>query len=1817
MTEKSERPKGTFQVGDKVWVRTAESDEQYFASARLREIAADGSCNVFDEVTYKQWKVPASDVWPVNPPSMDGVEDNTSMMFLYDPNLLHNLRFRYEKDLIYTYTAYILIAINPYKRLPLYGDEIIKNYSGKSIGMLPPHVYAIGDRAYRNMKGFRRNQSIVVSGESGAGKTETCKIVMRFFAVIAATNQGEQSQDAEKDLGRLESKILEANPVLESFGNAKTLRNNNSSRFGKFTKLHFDPHAKLSGASIVTYLLEKSRVVQQAKGERNFHIFYQILSGSSSDEKKRWRLADGSASQFEYLKKSGCTSVDGVDDAHEFHQIRKFMKALGITEEEQEELFAALSGLLHLGNISFTPIPLKDGHKRSEDASTVDDKVHVSDVTMSNVESASQLLGVEVELLKNMLVTRTITVGTPGNAKMAKENTYTIQFTETEAVHARDALSKHIYSVFFDWIVSRINLNIDLNNLTQFIGILDISGFEIFEVNSFEQMCINFANEKIQQYFNVQILQQEQEIYLLEGLKWRKVEYQDNQEVINLVEGKRTGIFALLDEECIMPKGTDKSFTSKVHTNHTSNNNLAVPVAKGKMRLTKDEGFVIKHFAGEVTYTSKNFLDKNNDTLHNDLQTLLMSTKKIMLRSIFKPTADEDERADDRSSNKRFRSVSGRFQGQLTLLINELNSTTSHFIRCIKPNEVQKPQIFNNHSVMTQLRYNGMCTALELMQVGFPTRIAFDELYVRYSPFLPLAFANLKPIIFCEALLVALDLHGGKDFQMGLTKVFFKAGKLKFLDELTSTSKDDIDKVVGKVRKWLAAKRWRGAIFAVKSLNRLQKQVEGIRRVKKWRRLGRFMLRIVRIWKPLLQKCRKKLLTSEAYQKKVQEEAQRREELKHLFAVFQRATLFLLFYSVSMERRPAWLDSDGPQGYVAGMGRGATGFTTRSDIGPARSMMEAPPPMPRDDDDDRGDYSESNYDTFEGYGGSLVDPTAAYEQDDKEADDVWAAIDAKMDSKRKARREKKQKEEMEKYRASRPKIQDQFADAKKDLASVSDTEWYNIPEIGDQTKRFRKKVKTNLGFLPVPDSVLEKSKSEGEYLSSLDAKQAELGIATPMSDGLKTPYGGTATPDQKSLGEARTRMLDVMMKRMSDSVTGQTVVDPKGYLTGLSSVKVSTDAEIGDLKKAEKLLESVRKTNPKHGPAWIASARLAEVAGKIANARKLITQGCQTCPDSEDVWIEAARLHNPEDAKGILAKAVKQLSTSVKIWLQAAKLETDPKNQKKVLRKALETVPTSVMLWKAAIELENPDDAKLMLARAVECVPHSVEMWLALAHLETYENARKVLNKARTTIPTDPTIWITAAQLEESHGNLKVVGTIIKRAVASLAAHVALSRDQWLAEAEKSEQVGSVATCQALIQETIGIGIEDEDKKRVWMSDAESALAKGMVNTARAIYAVALKTFPAKKSLWLAVVDLEKSHGTPEKVAENLKLACESCPKAEILWLRAAKEKWNQGDVAGAREILSAAFAENGNSEEIWLAAVKLEQQNSEPQRARALLAKAREKTGSEKVWMKSALLERECGFPDQEKSLLDTALGMFPQFPKFWMMRGQLEERQLQVESAKNVYERGLKNCPHSIPLWICAARLEEMASPARARSLLEKARQKNPKNAELWFFNIQVEIRANNLKVAQAQMAKALQECPMAGNLWALAIEMETAPAGKKTRSVEALKRCDNDPHVIVSVARIFWGDRKSDKAKSWFERSIDQNPDLGDSWANYWKFCVEQNMSEEMQRIQRKVTENPPHHGYLWTQVSKVPANSKLTSFDVLKLVADQIPLPSQIA
>ena len=408
--------------------------------------------------------------------------------------------------------------------------------------------------------------------------------------------------------------------------------------------------------------------------------------------------------------------------------------------------------------------------------------------------------------------------------------------------------------------------------------------------------------------------------------------------------------------------------------------------------------------------------------------------------------------------------------------------------------------------------------------------------------------------------------------------------------------------------------------------------------------------------------------------------------------------------------------------------------------------------------------NDNNFDKFSGYSGSLVD-SMPYDEDDEAADQVWNEVDMKMDDRRKSRREERINEQLNKFRAVRPKLQHQFTDLKRDLNHVSKEEWDNLPEPGEHRKH-RAAEKRNERYIPAPDSLLDKARQEQEVHASLDDRQQQFG-------GMETPMAGGATPltDLKSIGEARGAILSVKLDQMSDSVAGQTVVDPKGYLTDLNSIKISTEAEIGDIKKARLLLKSVTSTNPGHGPGWIAAARLEEVAGKLVAARQVIRDGCKACPANEDVWLEAARLQTRENAKTVLAEAVKKIPQSVKIWLQAASLETNAMMRRRVLRKALEVIPNSVKLWQAAIDLESPEDARLMLGRAVECVPHSVDMWLALARLESYQNARKVLNKARETIPTEPQIWITAAKLEEANGNLELVDRIIEKSIKSLSLH--------------------------------------------------------------------------------------------------------------------------------------------------------------------------------------------------------------------------------------------------------------------------------------------------------------------------------------------------------------------------------------------------------------------------------------------------------------
>lgn len=823
-----------------------------------------------------------------------------------------------------------------------------------------------------------------------------------------------------------------------------------------------------------------------------------------------------------------------------------------------------------------------------------------------------------------------------------------------------------------------------------------------------------------------------------------------------------------------------------------------------------------------------------------------------------------------------------------------------------------------------------------------------------------------------------------------------------------------------------------------------------------------------------------------------------------------------------------------------------------------------------------------------------------------------------MDERRKERRERRLKDEILKYRQERPKIQQQFADLKRGLAEVSNDQWLNLPEVGDaRNKRQRNPMAEK--YTPVPDSAFARAVSAGDKNTSIDPKEQKYGgLTTPfpgdMTPGFNTPSGDI---DMKKIGEARNTLMDIKLTQVSDSVSGQTVVDPKGYLTDLQSMIPAGggSGDLSDVKKARLLLKSVRETNPKHPPAWIASARLEEVTGKLQTARNIIMKGTDQCPKSEDVWLEAARLMPADQAKAVVAQAVRNLAQSVRVWMMAAQLEKDTRSKKRVFRKALEQVPNSVRLWKAAVELENEEDARIMLTRAVECCPTSVELWLALARLETYDNARKVLNKARQSIPTDRTIWINAAKLEEAHNNFSMVEKIIERAMVSLKSNmVEIKREQWIKDAEECEASHSVKTCHAIISAVIGNGVDDEDRKHTWIEDAEACTTHGAIETARAIYAHALRELPNKKGIWMRAAYFEREHGTRESLEDLLSRATHSCPKAEILWLMFAKSKWLADDVSAARKVLSDAFQANPNSEEIWLAAVKLESENSEYARARKLLARARTNAPTARVFMKSVKLEWCLGDLQEAVKLCDEALSHYNTFAKLWMMRGQLEEKMNNDDKSRECYTTGTTKCPRAIPLWILLSRLEERkGNTTRARSILEKARLKNPKIDLLWLEAIRVEKRANPTNnIAENLLAKALQDCPNSGPLYAEAIFMESRQQ-RKARSVDALKRCEHDPNVLLACSKLFWTERIMTKAKDWFERTVKLDPDNGDSWATYYKFCVMHLTEEDAKKVMLRCVSAEPKHGELWCTISKDVKNWKLKTEDILPIVADLIATP----
>eukprot|EP00004_Rigifila_ramosa_P024874 TRINITY_DN7311_c0_g1_i3.p1 TRINITY_DN7311_c0_g1~~TRINITY_DN7311_c0_g1_i3.p1 ORF type:complete len:1642 (-),score=466.43 TRINITY_DN7311_c0_g1_i3:61-4626(-) len=685
---------------------------------------------------------------------------------------------------------------------------------------MPPHVYAVADRAFRSMKADKKSQSVLISGESGAGKTETAKLVMQYLVKVGAKQGGQAAVN--------EQRILDSNPILEAFGNAKTLRNNNSSRFGKFIEIQFNDQSNVVGASIVTYLLEKSRLVFQAKGERNYHVFYQLLAGADAGMRTRYHL--GAPETFRLVNQSGCISINGLSDAEEFRTVIKALRDVGTTDAELDGVFRTVAGILHLGNAEF------QATGRTTDQATLTNE--------ASCKHAAELLGLNTEYFFKKLVSRVVSAG-PGGGGGKSGDKIEVPLKLQEAVYYRDALVKAIYSRLFDWLVFKINDSFRSDEpCSTFIGILDIFGFEFFENNSFEQFCINYANEKLQQHFNEHLFISERKIYELEGIKVPEITYTDNQDCIDLVEKRPTGIIPMLDEECRLPKTTDLTFGAKVfrvHGNHPRLDAPRVGGGRGARNFSKEEAFVIKHYAASVCYQTAGFLDKNNDSLHADLAAMMKASTVPLVAQIFSDELD--------ARKARFGTIANTFSRQLQDLVANLNQTVCHFIRCIKPNEAQAKGIFQGGMILSQLRCNGMLDVLQLMHAGYPTRCPYSDLYDRFRTMLPPEISRMDPPHFCEALLMALECDP-KDFALGLTLLFFRSGRLAFLEDLRGSGTQLPPNIVEKVRRWIARKRFRRAIWFVVAGNKVVRRLHILRALchfKHAQAIARFMVQPFRL----------------------------------------------------------------------------------------------------------------------------------------------------------------------------------------------------------------------------------------------------------------------------------------------------------------------------------------------------------------------------------------------------------------------------------------------------------------------------------------------------------------------------------------------------------------------------------------------------------------------------------------------------------------------------------------------------------------------------------------------------------------------------------------------------------------------------------------------------------------------------------------------------------------------------------------------------------------------------------------------------------
>lgn len=674
-----------------------------------------------------------------------GVPDFVLLTSITEDALSESLLARYRGDCIYTYIGDVVVSVNPFKKLNIYNQSDINAYRGRYKYEMNPHIYALANDAYRSMMQNKANQCVIISGESGAGKTEASKIIMQYITAVSKSSS---------DVDRVKKQLLESNPLLEAFGNAKTLRNDNSSRFGKYMEMQFNSSGAPVGGKITNYLLEKSRVVSRAHGERSFHIFYQLLSGLPAAKLTALGLTQ-KPEDFYYLKHSECTKVQTIDDAADFKIVVRAMGVLGINEKDQDSLWNILAAILLLGNLGFT---------EQEDPTSRQPVVQMANPKV--VSNIAQVLHVDEFVLTRALTTRTITSGT-----QKRMSTITVPLDTAQAIYSRDALAKALYERVFHWLVAKINVNLKATEKASdlyVIGLLDIYGFEIFEKNSFEQLNINYCNEKLQQLFIELTLKSEQEEYVREGIEWEPVKYFDNKTICDLVEKKPIGLISLLDEACMVGKSTDTTFMESLNIQFGKHPHYQSYLTS-QDRSIPDGSFRLKHYAGDVTYDVSGFLDKNKDTLFSDLIAAMQGSSEKLLQECFPPVSSND-------AKKRPETAGAQFRTAINALITTLLACNPHYVRCIKPNDSKRAGFVEENRIRHQIRYLGLVENVRVRRAGFANRQTYERFYTRYKMTCKATWPNLKKGAAKDGVKEILKAHNIKEtgYRFGKTKVFIR-----------------------------------------------------------------------------------------------------------------------------------------------------------------------------------------------------------------------------------------------------------------------------------------------------------------------------------------------------------------------------------------------------------------------------------------------------------------------------------------------------------------------------------------------------------------------------------------------------------------------------------------------------------------------------------------------------------------------------------------------------------------------------------------------------------------------------------------------------------------------------------------------------------------------------------------------------------------------------------------------------------------------------------------------------------------------------------